>query len=302
MKIAQGSLEYLILIAVALAVISVVTLVSVNYLGGQQGQYSFTLCKNAAANCKVAISVNPKDACSYCDTNCKTSAGEEIFPDASRCCKLGRTDSIYEGATGEDCDLCLEPADCGGNPCCLGACCPISEGTCCGSACCSSDQVCESQTCITPACTVTTQATDCAYLDPTPCERVVCVGTGSSAHCVKEPIPAMEGQQCSAPVTGTTYQCRDIKTRCTSLTTYTCISGACVEQTDPDGSCVTCSTCRECIDVSGSDYCAVPISLSCDSGDGSPCGHPGDGCTCCIPVGGGSGDFGCNPPATPCVQ
>jgi len=165
MQKAQGSLEYLILIAVVLAIISVVTLIAINYVGSQQGKYSYNTCKNAAANCKAALAANPKDKCSYCDTECKNPDGTDISTKASTCCRMGKPDSVYEGATGDDCDACFSDSDC-------------------------TPKVCNPLTkkCVTPACMT---ANDLVCRDPNPattgdglCVSRLCVNPGAyNAYC-----------------------------------------------------------------------------------------------------------------------
>jgi len=97
---AQGSLEYLIIIAVVLAVTAIVTLIAVNSFGSQQNRYFYTSCANAAAVCKTSLSANPSAQCSACDTSCVFSNGTEIFPRAITCCKQGKSDMIYDGSPG----------------------------------------------------------------------------------------------------------------------------------------------------------------------------------------------------------
>jgi len=184
MQKAQGSLEYLVLIAVVLAIISVVTMIAVGYIGSQQGKYSYNTCKNAAANCKAALAANSNDKCSYCDTECKNPDGTDISTKASTCCKMGKPDSVYEGATGDDCDACFSDSDC-------------------------TPKVCNPLTkkCVTPACMA---ADDPVCPDPNPattgdglCVSRLCVNPGAyNAYCdtggKKEPTTVKCGDQAPA--------------------------------------------------------------------------------------------------------
>jgi len=184
MERAQGSLEYLILIAVVLAIISVVTMIAVGYIGSQQGKYSYNTCKNAAANCKAALAANPNDKCGYCDTECKNPDGTDISTKASTCCKMGKPDSVYEGATGDDCNACFSDTDC-------------------------TPKVCNPLTkkCVTPACMA---VDDPICPDPNPattgdglCVSRLCVNPGAyNAYCdtggKKEPTTVKCGDQAPA--------------------------------------------------------------------------------------------------------
>jgi type II secretory pathway pseudopilin PulG len=226
---AQGSLEYLILIAVALAVISVVTMIAVGNIGSQQGKYSFTNCQNAAANCKAALAANYNDQCSYCDTEC-TKSGMDISPGAWTCCKLGIPEGIYEGSTGSECQGCLDDRDCARHDVCN----PITKQ------------------CVTPACW-----TDNDCQDPNPattgdgaCVSRLCVNpTAYNAYCATKNEPA--GTVCQT-TTGA-WTCLDIDTAQQTTTTTKC---------DGFGSCNVAgskTTTKDCQLATQVDACTSPI-------------------------------------------
>jgi len=100
MRKAQGSLEYLIIISVALAVVAIVSLIVVNSFGSQQNRYVYNTCASSAASCKISLSANPDFECSFCDTSCSFANGTSIFPSAVMCCKQGLTSKIYDGSPG----------------------------------------------------------------------------------------------------------------------------------------------------------------------------------------------------------
>ena len=96
----QGALEYLIIISVAIAVVTIVSMIVVNSFGSQQNRYLYNACANAAASCKTSLSANPATACSFCDTSCNFTNGTEIFPRATNCCKQGKSEMVYDGSNG----------------------------------------------------------------------------------------------------------------------------------------------------------------------------------------------------------
>ena len=100
MKKGQGALEYLIIIAAVLAVAAIVVYFLTGALGGQQEQASFAECKNAAAACKNSRLLTPMDPCVRCEEACSDiGSGEELYPGAVDCCKAGKPQYIYDGAT-----------------------------------------------------------------------------------------------------------------------------------------------------------------------------------------------------------
>jgi len=98
---AQGSLEYLIIISVVLAISAIVIMYTTGIIGGQKSSVSISTCKQASIDCKLSKMSSPTDQCDQCDAACKDSTtGIEIFSGATGCCKAGKTDMIYTGTPG----------------------------------------------------------------------------------------------------------------------------------------------------------------------------------------------------------
>jgi len=173
---AQGSLEYLILIAVVLGIVTVVILIVTNYMGSQQSTYSINNCRNTAAACKVYLSVNPLDTCNSCDSACNASDGKEVSTNAIQCCKWGLLASIYVGANGSECQ-----AQCGNGILEHGEQCDLNQNGICGDGC-NSDCTCKCPTCgcyvcFNGACT-STCATGCQLCPDGAC-RTTCESSGT---------------------------------------------------------------------------------------------------------------------------
>ena len=97
---AQGSLEYLIIIAVVLAVASIVISYSTGILGGEKSSISLTSCKQAAIDCKASKMLSTNDPCVACESACKDSSGTELFDGATYCCTTGQPDMVYLNSPG----------------------------------------------------------------------------------------------------------------------------------------------------------------------------------------------------------
>jgi len=98
---AQGSLEYLVIIAVVLAISSIVMLYATGIIGTQKSSVSISTCKQASIDCKLSKISSPTDSCTQCDTSCKDlSTGLEVTYDAVRCCKSAKPDMIYDNSPG----------------------------------------------------------------------------------------------------------------------------------------------------------------------------------------------------------
>jgi len=97
----QGSLEYLVIIAIVLSISSVVILYATGIIGTQKSSVSISTCKQASIDCRLSKMSSPTDQCDQCDAACKDSTtGIEIFSGATLCCKAGKTDMIYAGTPG----------------------------------------------------------------------------------------------------------------------------------------------------------------------------------------------------------
>jgi len=296
MSRAQGSLEYLIIIAIVLAVSAVVISYSTGILGGGKSSISVTSCKQAAVDCKAAKMLSSTDPCLPCDTACKDSSGVELFDGATFCCNHGLPEMVFANSPG--CYGCKDSTDClSPTPFCLAnACvecrdntdCPL-VGTVCsaGHACvpgctdtkpCPPGQVCcgtdPNKACKVPACT---SNLDCASTNiPNDCKTPTCDGTGCTAVC--NPTGANEGAGASCKDSSAPY-CLGYDVY---IKTYACDgAGLCKETPQLDEDCGTCGYCEgaACYDGYGSPAsCAKTSCHWCDC-TGTPCGAESSGCT-----------------------
>ncbi|MFH0986431.1 MAG: PQQ-binding-like beta-propeller repeat protein [Candidatus Micrarchaeota archaeon] len=124
---AQGSLEYLIIIAAVIAVAAIVVL----FLTGSSGTVNtdVSLCKQAASDCSVEIATSPGSPCSYCDGVC----GDD--PLLVQYCHKGQPDLVVDYNI-----YCNSVPDCPERPCfnkeCAGGKCKytaVEEGSVCGT-------------------------------------------------------------------------------------------------------------------------------------------------------------------------
>jgi len=97
---AQGSLEYLIILAIVIAVMAVVASFAIGYFSTQSDQFQYASCSNAAAICRDTLIVSQSDQCPMCDNACNYTNGTEIFTNATVCCKQGQASEIYTGSPG----------------------------------------------------------------------------------------------------------------------------------------------------------------------------------------------------------
>ncbi|MBI1973463.1 class III signal peptide-containing protein, partial [Candidatus Micrarchaeota archaeon] len=67
---AQGSLEYMILIGVVLAIASVVVLFISGSFQGQTASGLFANCRSAAGQCQISKLTSPDDPCVQCRQQC----------------------------------------------------------------------------------------------------------------------------------------------------------------------------------------------------------------------------------------
>ena len=89
---AQGSLEYLIIIAAVLAISAIVVLFVTGAFGGASSSKDISLCKATASNCGNRLAGSPGSTCSECETSCASGSSDPFF--AVNLCKLGLTQSI----------------------------------------------------------------------------------------------------------------------------------------------------------------------------------------------------------------
>lgn len=234
---AQGSLEYLVIISVALAITVVVTLIVVNSFGSQQNRYVYNTCANAAASCKTSLSANPASECSFCDTSCNFTNGTAIFPRATYCCKQGKSEMIYDGSGGctrackdgtpyDECSTTQPPKYCDEGTI-------VDKCTPCG---CPGGEACNADgTCSKPSTCGTVPEGQCSpTLLPLRCENSRLVARCDLCGC-PDPTPL---HAC----------CEDAKTACMCQTVYTCLSGStkCSSRTEYSPSCTSCGTTQCC--------------------------------------------------------
>jgi hypothetical protein len=97
----QGSFEYLILIAVTLAVAGVTILFITGGLGGQKESAQWDVCRSAANQCKTNHVTLPADTCDFCNASCSDPTTMKVISDkAVECCRSGNPESIYDGFSG----------------------------------------------------------------------------------------------------------------------------------------------------------------------------------------------------------
>ncbi len=97
---AQGSLEYLIILAVVLTVSGVVVAYMTGIIGAHKSSVTITDCKQAAIDCKASRLLSSNDPCLACDTACKDSTGAEVFDGATYCCTNSQPEMIFGNSSG----------------------------------------------------------------------------------------------------------------------------------------------------------------------------------------------------------
>lgn len=108
MKKAQGSLEYLIIVAAVLAVAAIVVLFLTGSFGVTKAGASVSECKAAASQCSVDIATTTGAICDYCEEKCTDvgmSTDTSKYADSVEACKDGAPNYIASGeAIEEECD------------------------------------------------------------------------------------------------------------------------------------------------------------------------------------------------------
>ena len=174
---AQGSLEYLIIIAVVLAVSGIVVGYMTGIVGEHRSSATITGCKQAAVDCKASKLLSSTDPCLSCDTTCKDSSGVELFDGATYCCNHGQAETIFANSPGcyacGDANPCLGGLNCINHDCLT--CTPATE-----SLYCPAGTHCIDNQCLT--CTPATESTYCSA--PTPyCVNNKCVACKQDTNC-----------------------------------------------------------------------------------------------------------------------
>ncbi len=195
MRKAQGSLEYLVIIAVVLLVAGVVVYLVTGSAGSSKTNILMSNCQAAAEQCHLLKAANPNTVCSSCETQCVDSAsGEEIFPGAIACCKAGNSSGIYEGSTGcsgGPLQTCSVDDDCDdGNECtadsCVNGYCSYENNN--GIECNGGAGECQNGECVAYQCT-----SDASCPEDTDCSDYSC--DLNSHTCVADNAPA--GTSCT---------------------------------------------------------------------------------------------------------
>jgi len=257
---AQGSLEYLVILAVILTVSGIVIGYMTGIISGQRSSVTITGCKQVAVDCKASKLLSPSDPCTACDTACKDSSGVELFDGATYCCNRGQPDMVF--ATSPGCYACSDTNPCtGAGLHCIDhdcrVCTPATEGTYCSAG----------THCIDNQCLVCTQATEGTYCSaPTPyClgnKCVACRGDNDCASgyicnsnnvCVagcRDPSKCASGQSCCSG------QCK------TPACTVANVNTAC--QSTGDAICLLSKTCANAADgcIAACDVKYQPVGYS----------------------------------------
>ncbi len=112
MNKAQGSLEYLVIIAAVLLVSGIVVYLISGSAGSSVNSVNFEQCKTAANQCRTNHLVNAHDPCNFCEKAC-TVNGKDILNDncslAVSLCKQGNPSEIYVGNT--NCSIGCVPTE-----------------------------------------------------------------------------------------------------------------------------------------------------------------------------------------------
>ena len=87
---AQGSLEYLIIIAAILAIAAIVILFLTGVFGAGKTGASISNCRNAASKCATERATSVEPTCDYCNEACSA------FPTKIPLCKEGNAEAIYQ--------------------------------------------------------------------------------------------------------------------------------------------------------------------------------------------------------------
>ena len=113
---AQGSIEYLVIIAAVLVVSGLVIYLVTGSAGGSKQDILYGNCVAATQQCKLLKAVNSHDTCKVCENQCiEPATGEPLFPGIIECCQSGNSSGIYVGST--SCDGVI-PTTCNNNGTC----------------------------------------------------------------------------------------------------------------------------------------------------------------------------------------
>lgn len=285
---AQGSLEYMVIIAVILAISSIVIMYTTGIVGGQKSSVSISSCKQASIDCKLSKMGSPTDPCNSCETACMDSTGAELFQGAVSCCAHAKTDLIYEESN--DCTGCLQNSDC------------LSGQLCYQKQCvdCYLDTQCSSPTpyCVNNKCIQCQTDSNCPL--GTHCSSGFCAsGCLSDANCpTGQPhcynnlcVACSQGSHCSAP---TPYCVNNVCVQCTldsqCLSGQICSNGACAAGCVDDSGCPSGQYCCGTPKLCRAPTCTSPSQCTNIPNDCKTPTCTGTGCLAtCNPTGANEG-------------
>jgi len=97
-KIAQGALEYLVIIATVLAIAAIITTFLTDAFGARRKEAMVSQCRTESAECYSRLQVSPDSECPQCLENCAELEEHwpEEFPNATERCKRGEMDKIEQ--------------------------------------------------------------------------------------------------------------------------------------------------------------------------------------------------------------
>ena len=163
MKKAQGSLEYLVIIAAVLLVSGVVVYFVAGNTKANVSSANIAECRNAAEHCNSVHLVNAHDPCNFCESACTVGGRDILNPNCSfavSLCKQGNVSAIYLGHVHEG---CFNDSECDtGNECVIGSCQATVDNKCVfqcvnstlpdGTSCSSDNNACTKDECLSGSC------------------------------------------------------------------------------------------------------------------------------------------------------
>jgi len=101
MSRAQGSLEYMVIIAAVLAITAVTVLFLSGVFSSQSSTVPVAACKQASQTCTLSRMSSPNDPCLNCITACANPATlKEVAYQATYCCTHEQPENIYVNSPG----------------------------------------------------------------------------------------------------------------------------------------------------------------------------------------------------------
>ena len=135
-KKAQGSLEYLIIIAAVISISAIVIFLVTGSAGNSEKNVLYSSCRQAAVECGLLHKANPNNTCQICDESCVDPRnGEELEQCIIKACKLGNSSIIYQGANISSLGACSVDSDCNDSDPCTNDSCEAFNGDVCNMSC-----------------------------------------------------------------------------------------------------------------------------------------------------------------------